>query len=93
VPAFVKDGSVIHESLWWQHEGNRALRVANWKIVAAGATAEWELYDLKTDRGESNDLAAAEPKRVRDLAQIWTKHFNEFFKMAGQDVPPGPSQK
>ena len=35
-----------HDYLWWLHEGNRALRVGDWKIVAAGKDSPWELYDL-----------------------------------------------
>ncbi|MBI3866869.1 MAG: arylsulfatase [Planctomycetia bacterium] len=87
VPAFARDGAVPHESLWWQHEGNRALRVGDWKIVAAGADAAWELYDLKTDRAESNDLAAKQPDRTRELAEIWTRHFEEFRDLAKKDLP------
>jgi arylsulfatase len=87
VPAFVRDGSVAHDDLWWQHEGNRALRVGDWKIVAAGANADWELYDLKADRAEANNLASAQPGRTRDMAQIWTKHFEEFRELATKDLP------
>jgi arylsulfatase len=92
VPTFANDGSISREWLWWQHEGNRALRMKNWKIVAAGADAEWELYDLSIDRAESNNLAAQEPERVRDLAQIWTAHFEDFCKLASQDLPPRPQK-
>jgi arylsulfatase len=93
VPAFAKDGAVAHDDLWWLHEGNRALRVGNWKIVAAGAKAEWELYELATDRGESMNLAAAEPNRVQEMAQTWSQHFEDFRKLASQDLPPEPAQK
>jgi arylsulfatase len=31
VPLFTRDGTVAHDSLWWLHEGNRALRIGNWK--------------------------------------------------------------
>lgn len=34
--AWQQDVPVDRESLWWLHEGNRALRVGDWKIVAAG---------------------------------------------------------
>lgn len=86
VPAFSRDGSVPHDDLWWQHEGNRALRTGDWKIVAAGANADWELYDLKGDRAESNNLASAEPERIRDMAQIWTRHFEEYSALAKKDL-------
>jgi len=56
--------------LWWLHEGNRALRVGDWKIVSTRG-GRWELYDLATDRIETKDLAAAQPERVAALAAEW----------------------
>jgi arylsulfatase A-like enzyme len=82
VPAFTKDDAVTHEYLWWQHEGNPALRVGDWKIVAAGKDAAWELYNLKTDRAESVNLAAEDPERTRAMAEIWTRHFKAFCDLA-----------
>jgi arylsulfatase len=70
------------------HEGNRAVRVGDWKLVAAGNNAPWELYDLKTDRAESNNLAAAHPEKVRELDQVWTRMADEFTVLASQDLPP-----
>jgi hypothetical protein len=32
---------------------------------------KWELYDLKRDRCEMNDLAAAHPERVAKMARQW----------------------
>ncbi|HEY0075767.1 MAG TPA: arylsulfatase [Abditibacteriaceae bacterium] len=76
VPAFAADNSVVHESLWWLHEENRALRVGDWKIVA-DKNAPWELYNLKTDRGESLNLAAQQPQRVQEMAAQWQKQTDE----------------
>jgi arylsulfatase len=84
-PVFAKDGTVGHDSLWWLHEGNRALRVGNWKIVAAGKDSPWELYDLTSDRSETRDLAKARPETVRDLAAIWTRQFEEYCALAARD--------
>ena len=56
--------------LAWEHEGNRALREGKWKLVSL-AGAQWELYDMDTDRVEMNDLAAAQPDRVKDMATKW----------------------
>jgi arylsulfatase len=77
LPAFARDGSVTHESLWWEHEGNRAIRVGDWKLVAA-RDRPWELYDLATDRTETRDLAAQHPERVRELAERWQRMQDEF---------------
>ena len=65
-PAFA-DGPVARDALYWEHEGNRAVRVGPWKLVAKHGAA-WELYDIATDRVEAHDLAAAQPERVREMA-------------------------
>ena len=93
VPAFAKDGAVTHEYLWWMHEKNRALRMGDWKIVAAGADSPWELYDLRTDRAESNNLATKQPERVKEMAAVWEKHTEEFRALAMKDLPPDAGDK
>jgi arylsulfatase A-like enzyme len=57
--------------IFWEHEGNRAVRTGRWKLVAKGAKGPWELYDMKADRTEQHDLAAQEPERVRAMAGQW----------------------
>ncbi len=88
VPLFARDGTVTHDSIWWLHEGNRALRVGNWKIVAAGKDTPWELYDMSTDRSEMNNLAKQQPEKVREMAAIWTRQFEEYAALAAKDLPP-----
>lgn len=67
-----------HEWLWWFHSGNRAYRIGDWKIVSAGPSGRWELYNLATDRAESHNLAAADPERVADMARAWEARLKEF---------------
>ena len=86
VPVFAQDGPIDRDFLWWLHEGNRALRVGNWKIVAAGKDSPWELYDLSSDRTETNNLVAARPDKVRDLAVIWSRQFDEYRAIASADL-------
>lgn len=81
VPAFAKDTTIARESLWWLHEGNRALRVGDWKLVAAKGDA-WELYDLKTDRAEAHNLAAQMPDKVKALEAMWQKQTDDFSALA-----------
>ena len=52
--------------LYWEHEGNRAIRCGPWKLVAIN-DRKWELYDMETDRTELHDLAELQPDRVKDL--------------------------
>ena len=57
-------------TLFWEHEGNRAVRQGKWKLVSAHARGDkqWHLYDLETDRSELNDLKKRHPERAHDLA-------------------------
>ena len=57
--------------LFWEHEGNRAVRQDRWKLVAKGPAGQWELYDMQTDRTEMHDLAEAEPEKLRELVLHW----------------------
>lgn len=79
VPAFAKDGAVKHEYIWWAHQGNRALRMGDWKISAAKG-GKWELYDLKTDRCEMNDLSEQHPEIKQKLIKRWEDTVAEFQK-------------
>jgi arylsulfatase len=93
VAAFGRDGAVTRDELWWAHEGNRAVRVGNWKLVVAGEKGPWELYDLGGDRGETSNLAARQPEKARELAALWTRRWDEFRALASKDVPPGKPAK
>lgn len=86
LPVFAQDHSVVHNYLWWYHEGNRALRVGDWKIVAAGSEGEWELYNLAADRAESQNLAATKSDKLAELVAIWTARRDEFKALALQDL-------
>ena len=56
--------------LYFEHEGNRAIREGRWKLVRKHG-GDWELYDLERDRTELDDLAGHQPERVGSMAQRW----------------------
>jgi len=91
-PAFAKDETIARDSLWWLHEGNRAVRVGDWKLVAAEGDP-WELYDLKTDRAEQHNLAATMPEKAKELEQIWLKQTNDFTALAQKTLAEQPKAK
>jgi len=62
---------IERDALYWEHEGNAAVRIENWKLVRLKAKGDWELYDLSIDRTESNDLAKAQPERVDTMSKKW----------------------
>jgi arylsulfatase len=93
VPAFTREGAVQHDDLWWFHDGHRAVRVGDWKLVAA-KDEPWELYDLSRDRGESQNLAERYPDKVRELEKLWTTRLEQFVALASKDAPaPAPAAK
>ena len=69
-PLFGGD-SIEREAIYWEHEGNRAVRVGDWKLVAKGKQGKWELYNIAADRSEQIDLAASEPVLAEQLAAMW----------------------
>jgi len=88
-PAFLKDGVITHDFIYFHHIQNRAIRVGDWKLVAKGDDGPWELYDLKTDRCESKDLADKLPDKVRDMSALWQECEDKFRQQAG----PPPEKK
>jgi len=89
VPAFARDGTVRHDDLWWEHEGNRAIRMGDWKLVASGQDGPWELYDLATDRTETRNRAREHPAKVRELAKQWQQRREEFTALARDHLKAG----
>ena len=67
-PAF-DGGSVEREAIYWEHEGNRAIRQGRWKLVARHR-GDWELYDLEVDPGETTDVAASHPEVVARMSAL-----------------------
>jgi arylsulfatase len=98
VSAFARDGNPTRDYLFFHHEGNRAVRVGDYKLVSAREDDDhWELFNLASDRGEQHNLAAAEPDRVRDLAARWQQLQDEFTRNAGpvrpaSKKPPGSNR-
>jgi arylsulfatase len=62
--------STRSEPIFWEHEGNCAVRDGQWKLVKK-YPGDWELYDMEADRTELNDRAAGEPDRMRRLTAAY----------------------
>jgi arylsulfatase A-like enzyme len=76
-PAFAKDRIIERDALFFHHLENRALRVGDWKIVTNGS-GPWELYNIRTDRGETTNLATRDPARAAAMAAVWERMNKEF---------------
>ena len=84
--AMVDSTQIQPRELWWNHDGNRAIRSGNWKLVAAGEGAPWELYDLANDRSEQKNLAAINTKLTQRLSGRWEALQLQFIDQASRDL-------
>ncbi len=73
--------------LYWEHEGNRAVRQGRWKLVAV-RDRPWELYDMEADRTELHNLAAQQPERLKDLQARYAEFAERWGIRPFDDVKP-----
>ena len=82
LPVIRRDVDGESRTLWWLHEGNRALRRIDternedFKIVAAKGDS-WSLYDMNNDPTEQHDLAGERPDMVERLELMWQSHTDQ----------------
>ncbi|RYG69275.1 arylsulfatase, partial [bacterium] len=70
LPAFAGKPLNRTKPIFWEHEGNRAIRSGKLKLVSK-LKEPWELYDIEADRTEQKDLAKEHPEMVRDMTAQW----------------------
>ena len=91
LPTFEGKTRQLHENIFWEHSGNRAMRQGDWKLVSKFPNT-WELYDLAADRTELHNLAPAHPDRIESMKaayEAWMKRCNvvpwDQLKKKGKD--------
>jgi len=72
LPMFNDESVVLHDTLFWEHEGGRAIRTGEWKMSSLPGK-EWELFRIIEDHTEMNDLAATCPDVVTELDAAWRR--------------------
>lgn len=83
-----------HQTLYWRYGPQWAVRHGDLKLVVSrGGSGKPELYDLSKDVGESKDLAAAQPAKVRELQALWDKWSAEQAEPSAPDAPAGAGKK
>ncbi|MFT5126082.1 MAG: arylsulfatase A-like enzyme [Verrucomicrobiales bacterium] len=102
-PAF--DGKVLARTqpIFIEHENNAFVRAGDWKLVGRGVAekngvnpAKWELYNVKEDRTETRNLAAAHPERRVELAgqwDVWAKRAHVYPKTLGGKASKGKADR
>ena len=74
------DGYEFNKSnpLFWEHEGNRAVRIGDWKLVSE-FPGPWELYNISEDRSETKNLINKE----KDIANDLQKKYEDWAQRCG----------
>lgn len=67
-----------HNALFFEHEGNRAVRQGDWKLVSEYPANQWHLYNIVQDRSETNDLATQNPEKVKALTALYEQWANRI---------------
>ncbi len=60
-----------HDALYWRFGVQYAVRQGDWKLVKAHIDQAPRLHNLAQDLGEQNDLASANPEKVKQLQALW----------------------
>lgn len=69
IPEF-QGANIDRPTIFWEHEGNKAARRGDWKVVAP-AREPWKLFDLAHDRTELHDVSDQHPQIKADLIAQW----------------------
>lgn len=77
-PAIWKKTDSLHEYMYWEHQGNRAIRCGSWKAICDEQSTEWELYNIGEDRSERYNLAAQHPDMLNKLKHEWERWALEY---------------
>lgn len=75
-PLFKGDPLERGHPIFFEHEGNKAVRDGRWKLVSKHAQP-WELYNMESDRTEMHDLSAQYPEKVQSMGAQWAKWSEE----------------
>jgi len=78
----ILDGKIrTQDPIYWEHEGGRAVRVGNWRLVSL-KNANWQLFDMAEDLSETKNVASGHPDKVHELKELW----NAWAKKVGLKV-------
>ena len=83
LPIFKGQKREPHKEIYWHFGRANAVRQGNLKAVRQG-NSSWELYDLKVDPSEMNDLAKERPKKALELAKMWESWSREIKSRPGK---------
>lgn len=97
-PAWEGKSLARTQPIFWEHEGNKAVRDGRWKLVMRHKLP-WQLFDMDADRTEQHDLIQKHPEIATRLEAAWTEWAQRTYVDEwngpdhtdwGQDIKTGP---
>lgn len=90
LPIFSGSIAEIHnEPIFWEHEGNKAVRLGDYKLVQDWEKANpnnWELYNLSSDRTEQNNLISQMPDKANEMIGMYNDWANELKVLSWAEI-------
>jgi arylsulfatase len=80
-----------HDAIFFEHEGNRAVRQGEWKLVSNYPENKWRLYNMNTDRSEINDVSTGHPQKVKELSALYVNWANHVGVIPFEQIDKGKS--
>jgi len=83
--------TIENRAIFWEHEGNKAVRIGQYKLVSMytkAAEYSWELYDLEADRSETNNLIKQMPAKANEMEMAWKKWAKKANVLTWKDSQP-----
>ena len=69
-PALSGESLGRKQPIFWEHEGNKAVRDGQWKLVKRHKQP-WQLFDMEADRTEQHDVIKEHPETASRLEAAW----------------------
>ncbi len=89
-PAF-KNKDLQSRAIFWEHEGNKAVRLGKYKLVSMykeDSVNNWELYDLERDRTETINLIREMPDKAKEMEILWKDWAKKAGVLAWKEIQP-----
>jgi len=62
-----------HKAIFFEHEGNRAVRMGDWKLVSTYGDKSWQLYNIANDRIEQVDVSGSNQEKVKTMEALYVQ--------------------
>lgn len=76
LPVMMGENKQRTSPLFWEWQKGRAVLRDNYKLVKHGLENDWELYNLKTDPSEIEDISDAHPEKKKELESLFDSWFS-----------------